>query len=251
MIPPPATVTVRPTFNYANLDSADNSEDEDNDIDNEEASENATAVTRFLIKHLPKQLAKLRNDKAEMEEKLRDLETVISNQNLSMSEMERRIDVYKKEAETSRKWSFSLANLHQIKASSNTTSGTTITTSEITSGTTSGITSGTTIGTTSTSTISDTNEPTIIHDDTTMNIIKLEIVELPVTITKENVTVIWKVWSQIPDTMAFVAYKPNAQGSNDFDYLQSGIALESNHCSEIEVKALQVGLYVLQLKAVK
>ena len=125
MIPPPATVTVRPTFNYANLDSADNSEDEDNDIDNEEASENATAVTRFLIKHLPKQLAKLRNDKAEMEEKLRDLETVISNQNLSMSEMERRIDVYKKEAETSRKWSFSLANLHQIKASSNTTSGTT------------------------------------------------------------------------------------------------------------------------------
>ena len=236
MIPPPATVTVRPTFNYANLDSADNSEDEDNDIDNEEASENATAVTRFLIKHLPKQLAKLRNDKAEMEEKLRDLETVISNQNLSMSEMERRIDVYKKEAETSRKWSFSLANLHQIKASSNTTSGTT---------------SGTTIGTTSTSTISDTNEPTIIHDDTKMNIIKLEIVELPVTITKENVTVIWKVWSQIPDTMAFVAYKPNAQGSNDFEYLQSGIALESNHCSEIEVKALQVGLYVLQLKAVK
>ena len=242
MIPPPATVTVRPTFNYANLDSADNSEDEDNDIDNEEASENATAVTRFLIKHLPKQLAKLRNDKAEMEEKLRDLETVISNQNLSMSEMERRIDVYKKEAETSRKWSFSLANLHQIKASSNTTSGTTITTSDITSGTTS--------STTSTSIISDTKEPTT-HDDATMNIIKLEIVELPVTITKENVTVIWKVWSQIPDTMAFVAYKPNAQGSNDFDYLQSGIALESNHCSEIEVKALQVGLYVLQLKAVK
>ena len=234
MIPPPATVTVRPTFNYANLDSADNSEDEDNDIDNEEASENATAVTRFLIKHLPKQLAKLRNDKAEMEEKLRDLETVISNQNLSMSEMERRIDVYKKEAETSRKWSFSLANLHQIKASSNTTSGTTIITSDITS----------------TSIISDTKEPTT-HDDATMNIIKLEIVELPVTITKENVTVIWKVWSQIPDTMAFVAYKPNAQGSNDFDYLQSGIALESNHCSEIEVKALQVGLYVLQLKAVK
>ena len=227
MIPPPATVTVRPTFNYANLDSADNSEDEDNDIDNEEASENATAVTRFLIKHLPKQLAKLRNDKAEMEEKLRDLETVISNQNLSMSEMERRIDVYKKEAETSRKWSFSLANLHQIKASSNTTSDIT-----------------------STSIISDTKEPTT-HDDATMNIIKLEIVELPVTITKENVTVIWKVWSQIPDTMAFVAYKPNAQGSNDFDYLQSGIALESNHCSEIEVKALQVGLYVLQLKAVK
>merc|ERR1712141_720959 len=106
-----------------------------------------------------------------------------------MGEMERRIDVYKKEAETSRKWSFSLANLHQIKASSNTTSGTTITTSDITSGTTS--------STTSTSIISDTKEPTT-HDDATMNIIKLEIVELPVTITKENVPVIWKLWSQIP-----------------------------------------------------
>ena len=32
-----------------------------------------------------------------------------------MTEMERRIEVYKKEAETARKWSASLANLHHIK----------------------------------------------------------------------------------------------------------------------------------------
>ena len=31
------------------------------------------------------------------------------------TEMERRMDVYKKEAETARKWSASLANLHHIK----------------------------------------------------------------------------------------------------------------------------------------
>ena len=83
--------------------------------DNEEASENATAVTRFLIKHLPKQLAKLRHDRTELEEKIRDLETLISNQNVAMTEMERRIDIYKKEAETARKWSASLANLHHAK----------------------------------------------------------------------------------------------------------------------------------------
>ena len=67
------------------MDSADNSDEDDNDIDNEEASENATAVTRFLIKHLPKQLAKLRHDKSELEDKIRDLETVVSNQNVAMS----------------------------------------------------------------------------------------------------------------------------------------------------------------------
>ena len=38
-----------------------------------------------------------------------------SNQNVAMTEMERRIEVYKKEAETARKWSASLANLHHIK----------------------------------------------------------------------------------------------------------------------------------------
>ena len=121
MIPPPATVTVRPTYNnYANVDSGDSSDDEDEASEaaaaaREEASENATAVTRFLIKHLPKQLSQLRHDKSELEDKIRDLDTLISNQNVAMTEMERRIDVYKKEAETARKWSASLANLHHIK----------------------------------------------------------------------------------------------------------------------------------------
>ena len=92
LVPPPATVTVRPTYNYANMDSSgDSSDDEDSRRDSD--SENATAVTRFLIKHLPKQLAKLRHDKSELEDKIRDLETLISNQNVAMSEMERRIDV--------------------------------------------------------------------------------------------------------------------------------------------------------------
>ena len=46
----------------------------------EEAAENATTVTRFLIKHLPKQLSQLRHDKSELEDKIRDLDTLISNQ---------------------------------------------------------------------------------------------------------------------------------------------------------------------------
>merc|ERR1712038_2224171 len=112
LVPPPATVTVRPTFNYnyANIDSLDDtSEDESQDEDPAGASENSTAVTRFLIKHLPKQLSKLRNDKAELEEKIRDLETTISNQSQAMLEMGRRVEIYKKEADTSRKWNSSLS----------------------------------------------------------------------------------------------------------------------------------------------
>ena len=83
LVPPPARVIVRPTYSYANIDSADSSEDEDDEAEaetaaaaREEASENATAVTRFLIKHLPKQLAKLRLDKTELEEKISDLQTL-------------------------------------------------------------------------------------------------------------------------------------------------------------------------------
>ena len=116
LIPPPATVTVRPTFNYANIDSLDDTSDDDSE--NEDpvgASENSTAVTRFLIKHLPKQLSKLRNDKAELEEKIRDLEATISNQSQAMLEMGRRVEIYKKEANTSRKWNSSLSlNLGKV-----------------------------------------------------------------------------------------------------------------------------------------
>jgi hypothetical protein len=39
----------------------------------------------------------------------------MNQKNVAMTEMERRIEVYKKEAETARKWSASLANLHHIK----------------------------------------------------------------------------------------------------------------------------------------
>ena len=77
--------------------------------DDDEDSENATAVTRFLIKRLPKQLSKLRNDKAELEDRIQDLEATISNQSQALLEMERRVDVYKKEAETARKWTASLS----------------------------------------------------------------------------------------------------------------------------------------------
>ena len=107
----------------------------------------------------------------------------------------------------------------------------------------------------------------------------LEMVELPVTVTVENVTIIWKVLSQVTDTLAFVVYNrpPNGNNSpctssttseaevvvdssnnteNDGNstsptYLQSGIALQLDNYNDIEVKALEVGLYVLQLKAEK
>ena len=91
--------------------SSDGSDDEagDGGDNDEEGEEGATAVTRFLIKRLPKQLSKLRNDKAELEDRILDLEQTISNQNQAMLEMERRVDVYKKEAETARKWMASLS----------------------------------------------------------------------------------------------------------------------------------------------
>ena len=111
LMPPPANVNFRPAFDYANLDSLDDtSTDVDSDTDDPVgASENATAVTRFLIKRLPKQLSRLKNEKAELEEKIQDLEQTISNLNQAMLEMERRVEVYKKEAETARKWNSSLS----------------------------------------------------------------------------------------------------------------------------------------------
>ena len=96
---------------FSSLDDSSSSDDDDDTAGEEadEEGENATAVTRFLIKRLPKQLSKLRNDKAELEERILDLEQTISNQNQAMLEMERRVDVYKKEAETARKWNASLS----------------------------------------------------------------------------------------------------------------------------------------------
>ena len=124
LLPPAATVSVRPTFNYANVDSLDDSSDEDGEGgEGDEELENTTAVTRyelspvsyfsltnrcasfpcnffvhrFLIKHLPKQLSKLRNDKADLEDKIENLEQRIGQQSVALQEMERRNQNYRKE----------------------------------------------------------------------------------------------------------------------------------------------------------
>ena len=153
--------------------------------------------------------------------------------------MERRIDVYKKEAETARKWSSSLANLNHTKATNNNTTSTSLT------------------------------RDNVMHEDQSPNSSPppIEIVEIPVTVTKENVTICWKVLSHVVDAIAFVLYRPICNSSQDVDegtgtslgsmdcptavYLQSEISLQPNDYSEIEVKAQHPGLYVLQLKATK
>ena len=43
-------------------------------------------------------MSKLRNDKAELEDKIQDLEARISQQNQAMGEMERRLEVQKRES---------------------------------------------------------------------------------------------------------------------------------------------------------
>merc|ERR1719220_828425 len=62
------------------------------------APETSTAVTRYLIKHLPKQLTQLRNQKHELEDKIHDLEQVVSEQRTQMAEYERRAEVEKTRA---------------------------------------------------------------------------------------------------------------------------------------------------------
>ena len=54
---------------------------------------------RLLIKHLPKQMSKLRHDKAELEDRVAELEARLSRQVADMGEMERRNDVYRRELE--------------------------------------------------------------------------------------------------------------------------------------------------------
>ena len=57
------------------------------------SQDSSTAVTRYLIKHLPKQLTQLRNQKHELEDKITDLEQVISEQRTQNAEYERRAEV--------------------------------------------------------------------------------------------------------------------------------------------------------------
>ena len=61
-------------------------------------SDSSTAVTRYLIKHLPKQLTQLRNQKHELEDKITDLEQVVSEQRTQMAEYERRAELEKSRA---------------------------------------------------------------------------------------------------------------------------------------------------------
>jgi len=57
------------------------------------AQEDSSAeVTRFLIKHLPKQLTQLREEKLTLEDRIHDLELVVSEQRMQMAEHERRAE---------------------------------------------------------------------------------------------------------------------------------------------------------------
>ena len=75
-------MTVRPNFNQHIGDDSDDDDDNDDTATSEQApqqsSDSSTAVTRFLIKHLPKQLTQLRNEKHELEDKILDFEQIVS-----------------------------------------------------------------------------------------------------------------------------------------------------------------------------
>ncbi len=53
----------------------------------------------MLIKHLPKQMSKLRQDKSELEDRVAELESRLARQAADMGEMERRRDAYKHKLE--------------------------------------------------------------------------------------------------------------------------------------------------------
>merc|ERR1712008_461931 len=97
-------------------------------------------------------------------------------------------------------------------------------------------------------------------------------IELPITVTKGNVKMMWKILCAVPNTIGFVAYRPPSQPSTSMastettpaqlcaggavpaslaTYIQSGIALHPNDYSEIEVKAQCAGFYVLQLRSTR
>merc|ERR1711971_474527 len=80
-------------------DDDDNGVNEGEDPTGRERVQNAlgedtssAAVTRFLIKHLPKQLSQLRDEKVQLEDKIHDLELVVSEQRMQMAEHERRVE---------------------------------------------------------------------------------------------------------------------------------------------------------------
>ena len=129
-----------------------------------------------------------------------------------------------------RKWSASLANLHHIKVN------TLLTEPSLSPNPSEGA------STSSTATPSNLN---------------YEWVELPVTVTKAKVKMMWKILcSEVGSPVTgFVAYRSSASMLTENNsqmlatYILSGISLHPSDFSEIEVKAQKPGLYVLQLRA--
>ena len=136
-----------------------------------------------------------------------------------------------------RKWSASLANLHHIKVN-------------------------TLLSESSLSPVEASTEAT-----TTSNL-NYEWVELPVTVTKAKVKMMWKILcSEVGSPVTgFVAYRlpssasmlsigteNNSASSAQMlaTYILSGISLHPSDFSEIEVKAQKPGLYILQLRATR
>jgi len=74
-------------------DDDENTEEAVGSADVPESSDSSAEVTRFLIKHLPKQLTQLRNEKHELEDKIHDFEQIVSEQRMQMSEHERRVEI--------------------------------------------------------------------------------------------------------------------------------------------------------------
>ena len=126
-----------------------------------------------------------------------------------------------------RKWSASLANLHHIKVN------TLLTEPSLSPNPSEGA---------STITAAPSN---------------YEWVELPVTVTKAKVKMMWKILcSEVGSPVTgFVAYRSSASMLTENNsqmlatYILSGISLHPSDFSEIEVKAQKPGLYVLQLRA--
>eukprot|EP00092_Neocalanus_flemingeri_P004813 GFUD01005181.1.p1 GENE.GFUD01005181.1~~GFUD01005181.1.p1 ORF type:complete len:1051 (+),score=335.48 GFUD01005181.1:44-3196(+) len=94
LLPPSIGMIVRPNFNQTNDGENENDDDRvENEEDPVQSTDNSTAVTRYLIKHLPKQLTQLRNEKLALEDKIHDFEQIVSEQRMQMSEHERRVEV--------------------------------------------------------------------------------------------------------------------------------------------------------------
>ena len=99
-----------PNLNFG-FEGRETVEDDDDDGDGDESDQeeaqaepgqtsdnSSTAVTRYLIKHLPKQLTQLRNEKHQLEDKILDFEQIVSQQRAQMAEYERRCEVERTKA---------------------------------------------------------------------------------------------------------------------------------------------------------